>query len=201
MIHNEKYKGYKISVYQDNDPMSPDDWDSMGTIYTKHNRYFAIGHDLADFDGESVNPDGETLGIYAYVHGGVALSTTPFSCPWDSGMAGFITISRDKIIAEYGNDSAESREKARQCLKSETETWNQYLNGEVYGFIITDESGEIVDSCGGFYGDYEGYLMEEAKSIIDYIALNNEKKRLQKLKKLITAKCPIDLRESALKGV
>jgi hypothetical protein len=32
------------------------------------------------------------------------------------------------------------------------ETWNQYLSGDVYGFIIEDGEGTDVDSCWGFYG-------------------------------------------------
>lgn len=29
--------------------------------------------------------------------------------------------------------------------------WNQYLSGDVYGYVI-EHNGEHVDSCWGFYG-------------------------------------------------
>ena len=38
-------------------------------------------------------------------------------------------------------------------MEGEVETFNQYLNNDVYGFTIEDEDGNVIDSCGGFYGD------------------------------------------------
>ena len=43
----------------------------------------------------------------------------------------------------------------KSCLKGEVETYSQYLNGEVYCYFIKDDSGDIVDSCGGFYSEEE----------------------------------------------
>jgi hypothetical protein len=31
--------------------------------------------------------------------------------------------------------------------------FDQYLRGEVYRFTVKDEDGNIIDSCGGYYGD------------------------------------------------
>ena len=36
--------------------------------------------------------------------------------------------------------------------KSVVDEWNQYLSGDVWGYVIKDEEGEEVDSCWGFYG-------------------------------------------------
>jgi hypothetical protein len=44
--------------------------------------------------------------------------------------------------------------------------WDTYLQGEVYGYIIEDESGNHVDSCWGFYG-YE-YCEQTAKELIAF---------------------------------
>jgi hypothetical protein len=38
-------------------------------------------------------------------------------------------------------------------LDGEVETFNQYLNNDVYGFTIEDEEGNVLESVGGFYGD------------------------------------------------
>jgi hypothetical protein len=38
-------------------------------------------------------------------------------------------------------------------LEGEVETFNQYLNNDVYGFTIEDEEGNVLESVGGFYGD------------------------------------------------
>lgn len=38
-----------------------------------------------------------------------------------------------------------------KVIKNELETYNSYINGEVYGYILYDENGEKIDSCYGFY--------------------------------------------------
>ena len=38
------------------------------------------------------------------------------------------------------------------ALKDEVEVYDQYIRGDVYGFIIEDLQGNNVDSCWGFYG-------------------------------------------------
>ena len=64
-------------------------------------------------------------------------------------------------------------ERAEKCLRSEVETYDDYLTGQVYGYIIEDENGEQLDSCWGFLGDYKNCL-EEAKSSADYFAETKE---------------------------
>jgi hypothetical protein len=43
--------------------------------------------------------------------------------------------------------------KAEEILISEVETYDQYLRGNVYGFILETNDGKHIDSCYGFYGD------------------------------------------------
>lgn len=139
--------GYKVSIYQDPDAQSPEDWDCEDIfLITTHNRYFDVQR--AGFDMDSVR-DGEyekdfhAFPLIAYVHGSVALSLGreyPFNCQWDSGQIGYVLINKG---AEFP-DAA----KAAQVL---VEEWNQYLSGDVYGYVI-EHNGEHVDSCWGFYG-------------------------------------------------
>lgn len=42
------------------------------------------------------------LPLYLYDHGGITISTRPFSCPWDSGQVGYIYASKDKFRKETG---------------------------------------------------------------------------------------------------
>ena len=42
------------------------------------------------------------LPLYLYDHSGITMNTTGFYCPWDSGIVGYITISKAKIRSEYG---------------------------------------------------------------------------------------------------
>lgn len=94
------------------------------------------------------------LPLYLYDHSGITMRTTRFSCPWDSGQVGFAFITRQTALKEWGGKrlTKDVIEKAEGCIRAETETYDQYLRGEVYGYVIEDEEGEQVVSCWGFYG-------------------------------------------------
>lgn len=100
------------------------------------------------------------LPLYLYDHSGITISTSPFSCRWDSGQVGFIFCSTDTILKEYGNTDPETLERVTKVLEGEVETYDQYLTGDVYGFKIiqleTCDKGHVhrehEDSCCGFFG-------------------------------------------------
>lgn len=101
------------------------------------------------------------LPLYLYDHSGITMSTSSFSCRWDSGQVGYIYCSTDKILKEYGNTNIDTLSKVESNLKSEVEIYDQYLTGDVYGFklykVETCDKGhkdlDFLDSCYGFYGD------------------------------------------------
>ena len=49
--------------------------------------------------------------------------------------------------------SKELEDKVTKALIQEIETYDQYLEGDIWGYIVFDEDGEEIDSCWGFYGD------------------------------------------------
>ena len=104
-------------------------------------------------------------GISMYVGSG-AHSCDPGG--WDSGQVGWIYADRKKCIEEWGGKSKRFtkhvREMAEQCLRQEVETYDQFLTGDVWGFVIEDANGEHVDSCWGFFGDE--YCKQEAISCV-----------------------------------
>jgi len=116
------------------------------------------------------------LSLYLYDHSGITISTSPFSCPWDSGQIGYVYISNEQLKKEYSKKhmSKKLKQRAIDLMQSEVNTYDQYLTGEIYGFMIepTDKnkSIECEDSCWGFYGyDHEkSGLLEHAKPSIDY---------------------------------
>tara|TARA_R110002153_G_scaffold228830_1_gene381870 strand:- start:973 stop:1677 length:705 start_codon:yes stop_codon:yes gene_type:complete len=50
-------------------------------------------------------------------------------------------------------------------------TLQALLDGEVYGFSVEDEDGDVLESCGGFIGDAD-YCMAEAEAVA--VALESE---------------------------
>ena len=65
------------------------------------------------------------------------------------------------------NVTAKIKERLLVNLNGEVETYDQYLTGDIYGFKEVDSEGNEVDSCWGFYGDFEtSGIIEEAKEMI-----------------------------------
>ena len=118
------------------------------------------------------------LPVHVYEHSGIGLSTSmanyPFNCPWDSGTVGFVVVTKADIRNNWNIKYVTKKyiDHAEQLAIGEIETLSQYANGEIYGFTIEDEDGNLVDSCGGFYGsDVEengmaDYLSDEAIKLL-----------------------------------
>lgn len=102
------------------------------------------------------------LPLYLYDHSGITISTAPFGCPWDSGQVGYIYASLDDMRREFSckRVTAKHRAQAEKQLRQEVETYDQYLTGDVYGYVVTDENGDETDSCWGMFG--LDYVREEA---------------------------------------
>jgi hypothetical protein len=164
-MNTYKESGFTIKLIQDDDASSPkDDSDDhqSGRVFlvTTKNRDFVVEHDLVPVSDRTIEiPDSvrETHHIYplnAYIHSVVALSLNsgyPFNDQWDSGQIGFVFVTKD--TNEIGNPL--------QAAESLVKQWNQYLSGDVWGYVIEDENGKQVESCWGFYG--EKYALEEAR--------------------------------------
>ncbi len=185
-LYNQiKYNGYHINIYYDDDAGNPRKmFDNLGTLYTAHRRYrpekeFDEHFDIDKvFDGRIGNFRGSflkeyiALPVYLYEHSGTTVSTSPFSCPWDSGFFGIIAVPLDKVRREYGwkNITVERRKRIEEYLQGEIKTLDDYYTGEVFGYCITpedDDSNEL-DSCWGFYGTDSLKEMEaECRHIID----------------------------------
>lgn len=173
---------YKIVVEQDENAESPrTSMDNLGTMVCfhrsynlgdKHNYEFRKYASWEGMKNDIIKTEkvGVILPLYLYDHSGITMNTTGFSCPWDSGQVGFIFVSKENMLKEYGGKKVgkKLREKVTGYLKGEVLTYDQYLTGDVYGYRITDtETEEEVDACWGYYGD--DYCMEEAESIVNYL--------------------------------
>lgn len=174
------YKGYIITLTQDEHSEGSREYDNLGTMACWHDRYT-----LGDLDhGVDVNPSDFdsleefekafekevgfviSLSLYLYDHSGITMNTTGFSCPWDSGQVGIIFVSKEKARKEYGWKRITKARRVKLCkyLKGEVEVYDQFLTGDVwYGEVKKGE--EDIDSCGGLYGGE--YALQFCKDIID----------------------------------
>ena len=157
---------YKLTIEQDEWSESPREWNEFSTMVCVHRRYTLGDEQLtteADTledafsihlaDNQLTNRDIIYLPIYLYDHSGISISTTPFSCSWDSGKVGYIYVSKAKLREEYSTKriSPKRKQDTLDQLASEVKVYNTYLQGDVYSFTL-DTDSEHVDSCGGFYG-------------------------------------------------
>jgi hypothetical protein len=163
---NTVASGYTMEIFVDHFPSNPrTEWENIGTMVCFHNRYrLGDKHDYNsnDFDSwdglkKQIIKDHDPaviLPIYMYDHSGVTISTKPFSCPWDSGQIGFIFMSKQIAKKEYGFSrlTKQIKEKLTRYLMAEVKTYDQYLNGDVYGFEIKDPEGNVIQSVCGYYG-------------------------------------------------
>lgn len=180
-IHTENYKGYTIEICLDDNPVSPREWDNAGTIACWHSHY-----DLGDEQPkvspsewrESLPKDLIVLPVFLYDHSWITISTHgdryPFNDQWDAGQVGYIYITKEKAIHEWGKKkcTASVIEQAKKCLESEIDTYNDYLIGNVFGYRVLNGDGECIESCWDYYpspDDNPSYkcCLDEARSVAD----------------------------------
>jgi len=161
-----------------------DKWDSTGSE--------SIGTKVRARQEKVLSRYYTILPLYLYDHSGITMRCTPFSCPWDSGRVGLIFISLEKVRKELGltkgtwstkhkfhDGSRETlRSYAERMLRAEVEVYDQFISGDVYGYVVETPTGEHIDSCWGFFGHDEtkedSYMVKDnAKPAIDaYVEKN-----------------------------
>lgn len=153
--------GQTLEIYRDEYAESPREWDNLSTFYCFHKRYnLGDKHNIdhgdysswQDMEESNFSQDDIIVPLYMYDHSGISIATHPFMCPWDSGRIGMAVITKRDIIKEYGTYNDTTKAMARKCLEAEVKTYDDYVQGEVYGYVLKDSEGEEIDSCFGFYG-------------------------------------------------
>ena len=176
LVKTEEYKGFTIKLHIDEDPRNPrEEYDYFSTMLCWHSQY-SLGDDNPYRDPDEAweyitESRAVVLPLYLYDHSGLSMSTSrsyPFNDPWDAGQVGWIFIEREKVLKEYSRKKLTRSliRKAEDMMMSEVREYDDYLRGEVYGYVVNDKDGEHIDSCCGFYGDLD-YVVAEAKSVVD----------------------------------
>lgn len=158
----EMANGLQIKITQDPDAQSPSDWESDDCFIVANHRQFYVpppGQKRCPSDPDEVlsmfKDTHHVFNLEAYIHSGVRLALSgEGNFPdrqWDVSQLGFVFASKKEWRL---------RKSARKAAESIIETWNQYLSGDVWGFDVTDEDGNSLDSCCGFYG--LNYAKEQA---------------------------------------
>lgn len=169
MKSNEyRFGRYTVEVRTDESPQghNPRDWSNVGVMTCFHRRY-KLGDEnkrwtIEDLKRFIEDPNTISLPLYLYDHSGITMSTKPFSCRWDSGQVGYIWTTVERARKEYGDalPEKELRETVLKVMQQEVETYDAFIRGDVFWYVVKDENGDVVDSCGGFVGEAK-YCLEE----------------------------------------
>lgn len=191
MEYTAENKNYKLVIEHDEFGEKPNLWfDSR--MFCIHGRY-DIGdeHDHSRDYGKPMDSfkkyiykvlEGRViLPIYLLDHSGLRVSTEYFSCSWDSMQIGYIFVTRDQILKEYGVTrlTPTIRREISNRLKEQVKTYDTYIRGDVYCLSLyemvynkdTNRVEEInIGSCGGIYKDgtteqFKDTIMEECSEI------------------------------------
>jgi len=172
MIASAKIGSKKITISYDELQDDPRQFsESLGTMACFHKRY-----EIGDPTHRDENPlefqewvttnkeIAKYFPIYLYDHSGLTIRTYPFECRWDSGLLGYIYVTKERVRKEYGvkRISPQLLDKVSKVLLAEIEEMDYYLRGEVY-CIDLEEDEEVIDSICGIYGydNLKDYLNTE----------------------------------------
>ena len=175
-----EHAGCLVAIQHDADAESPRTaFDNVGKMVCFHKRY-ALG-DKTDFKSDDYSgwdalrkaieerePVAVILPLYLYDHSGITISTKPFSCRWDSGQVGWIYATVAQVKDEWNGDV----DAATKYLEGEVETYDQFLTGDVYGFVVRAPNG-MEESCWSFFG--MECCEEEARATAENVAKNVRK--------------------------
>jgi hypothetical protein len=156
-----EYKGYTIDIEQSDyveDPTNdctPEDREA--TFVLKHRNYTLPCEVDVDLDAynsweevaQAVTGNKPYKFVRWYEHSGIAVSLRDNASvnDWDAGIVGIIFGDTTDRIESVFNE------------------WKQYVEGDVYDYVIKDSDGDVVDSLCCIYG-YD-FTVEEAKYFID----------------------------------
>ncbi len=185
-----EHRGYSINVYRDDHPGGPEEWGDENLFLVGFHREFYVQKEgfsegtvqaifnRGRYEDDSIHHEAREImrkywvfPLEAYIHSGVSLYLAGDRARdrWDSSTLGAVFVAK----SEWKRSA-----KAEDAARGLVQTWNQYINGEVYGYMIETPDGEEEGGCWGFYGD-DGIkqITEEAKAEIDAMKAERDAKR------------------------
>lgn len=196
ILHEERDTcGLTLIVSADPDPVNPRaEFEQLGTLVCWHRRY-ALGdkhdwHSPEDFEAVMEAQPHIRLPVFMYDHSGITISTTPFSCPWDSGQIGWIFVERAKLRAAFPKLRRRNDLEAecKRMLRAEIAEYDQFLTGDVWCARIETPDGDVRDSCCGFFGS--DYAIEEGRRMLADCAEGFRREQLEAFVEMVEAERP-----------
>jgi hypothetical protein len=186
-VESFDHLGLRVSIQQDDSSTSdPRGWDNLGHMICWHPHYKLGDEQFSgpeDVGGSRTMQDVSRwlfrerkatvmLPLYLLDHSGITMSAgAPIyrhspkdkavraagrfmgdDAGWDTSMVGFIYATKEA--------EAETPDVVKY-LRGEVETYDDFLTGNVYGYVVEDRDGEVLDSCWGFFPNHPETGYEE----------------------------------------
>lgn len=158
---------FTASLIYDRDQTDPRKDRNVAQMWCVHGRYH-LGDDTNPWPrrGCTVEEIEEREGplalikpLYLYDHSGITISTTPFSCRWDSGQVGWVFITQERAEKTYKPSTNPTvNDWALAILNAEVAAYDHYLTGQIYAWGLHDSlDGECIDAAGNYYDADEAW--------------------------------------------
>ena len=191
-------EGITASIYIDEGPMSPREDDNLATYVNAAGRNYSIGDEnisleynsLAEHIGDNEDDD---LIVFVWLDDYGAHGAQLYAVDDVEDANGYFYATRaDMAFWQVTED------QARDAINAEIEILNDYLSGNVYGYVVEDAAGNVLDSVWGFIGDLDVpySARHEAYASLLWEAAKARKKRAEKVKGYIRGRVPLIYREA-----
>lgn len=161
----------QLEIYYDDNTENPREWSNLGLIISKQSvitdeECKPLIQDLINIQSKVGNMKEHlqemnkivadyfnseivfSIPLLKYEHSGIKYYTGYNDSRWDCGCVGFVFVTESKL-KEIGIEN--EFDKISQSIDNEMETLTQWVNSEIYRFVLFDEQGEEVERCTGFY--------------------------------------------------
>lgn len=163
-----EYCGCTVELHYDEDPMSPADWDTLGTLVLSRSLDWCP-RGVEELDGTEEEARDRRSGLLArYVSLALGGLVVPLHVSADSrGVTihedddepnAYFYTTHERITQLCGEDDKyHTRECVQEALRSEVDEWRAYASGEVVGYVV--KAGVYVPPEDGIdvYGAEERY--------------------------------------------
>jgi len=108
-----------------------------------------------------------------------------------------LAVATPEFQAECGNGSDYDWDSS---LRASIQLFEDWAFGNVYGYTVEDAEGNEIDSCWGFFGDYNAPYgaMHEAEAAINWQIAKNRKSHVEQVKTWIKNRVPLHYRTLAI---
>jgi hypothetical protein len=160
---------FTVEVHQDPDPTSPREWDNVGRFGGLSDWTFNDDNTTGPADAYQAARAGREpiLMLPVYVLDG------PYpiirETDWE-GAEGIYWAAVAEVDA-IGDHGYRTIADLKAALRAELAAMNQYLEGDVYGYVVKAPDGGTLESCWGFMDDRDGvaYAMSEGQDMARYL--------------------------------